>query len=367
MTTPDIPVPSVRIRRMPWLRVLLDRFGIALALIVLMTILAILSPEFFLSRANLTNVARQSAVLALLALGQFLVILTAGIDLSVGAVMALSMILMALSTHSMYDWYAGYYAQSASASLPEPQSALILTTISVIAIAIGMVTGLGVGLINGWGTTKLRLPHPFIMTLGMLNIARGATDLISGGAPITGLPKQVRVFGAGNIELFQMADGEWFSIPMAPVIVIATYLIFWFFLTQSRLGKHIYAVGGSPQASLYAGVNVNKVLNTVYMLCGGTAAIAALLLAGRTNSGYPKAGVGIELDAIAAVIIGGASFFGGRGTVIGTFIGVLIMGFLRNGLNLLNVSVFWQEVAIGAIIIAAAYVDVLRRRAANME
>lgn len=367
MTTPKNPLASERIRRLPWLNVLLDRFGIALALLVLMIVLTILSPEYFLSRENLTNVSRQTSVLALLALGQFVVILTAGIDLSVGAMLALSMILIALSTHGMYYRYEAYYATlNGATSLPHPQSALFLTTISVIAIIIGMAAGLFVGLMNGWGTTKLKLPHPFIMTLGMLNMARGATDLISGGAPITGLPKQIRVFGAGNIQLFQMSDGQWFSIPMALVVVIVAYLALWFFLTQMKLGRHIYAVGGNPQAALYAGVNVNRVLNVVYMISGGMAAIAALVLAGRTNSGFPKAGLGIELDAIAAVIIGGASFFGGRGTVIGTFIGVLIMGFLRNGLNLLNVSVFWQEVAIGAIIVVAAYIDVLRQRAANV-
>jgi len=343
----------------------LDRFGIALALVLLMAVLAILSPEYFLSRDNLTNVARQSSVNALLALGQFLVILTAGIDLSVGAVMALSLIMMALSTHGLYDWYATYYAQAASTSLPDPQSATSMVLLSAVAILIGLAAGLFAGLLNGWGTTKLRLPHPFIVTLGMLNIARGATDLISGGAPITGVPQPMRAFGAGNLQLFETAGGEWFDIPMALLVVIALYLIFSLFLTQTKMGRHIYAVGGNIQAARYAGINVDRVLNIVYMLSGGTAAMAALLLAGRTNSGYPKAGVGAELDAIAAVIIGGASFFGGRGTVIGTFIGVLIMGFIRNGLNLLNVSVFWQEVAIGAIIIAAAFVDVLRRRAAR--
>lgn len=360
-TTPT----SSRIGRLPWFRVLLDRFGITLALILLMAILAVLSPEFFLSQENLTNVARQTSVNALLALGQFLVILTAGIDLSVGAIMALSMILTALSTHSLYNWYANYYAQAGITTLPAPQDPLTLIVISLVALIIGLGAGLFVGLVNGWGTTKLKLPHPFIMTLGMLNIARGATDLISGGAPITGLPKQLRVFGAGNIELFQLADGQWLVIPVALLVVISAYFLVWFFLAQTQTGRHIYAVGGNPQSALYAGVNVNRVLNLVYMLCGGLAALAALVLAGRTNSGFPKAGLGAELDSIAAVIIGGASFFGGRGTVIGTFVGVLIMGFIRNGLNLLNVSVFWQEIAIGAIIIAAAFVDVLRRRAAN--
>jgi ribose/xylose/arabinose/galactoside ABC-type transport system permease subunit len=344
---------------------ILNRFGIALALVLLMVILSILSPEYFLTSENLNNVMRQSSVNALLALGEFLVILTAGIDLSVGAVMALSMIMMALSTHVLYNWYATYYAQAAITSLPDPQATITMLIISAVAILIGLAAGLFAGLLNGWGTTKLRLPHPFIATLGMLNIARGATDLISGGAPITGVPTPMRAFGAGTIQVFQRANGQWFGIPAALLVVIACYLAFWFFLTQTHMGRHIYAVGGNIQAARYAGVNVDRVLNVVYMLCGGTAAIAALLLAGRTNSGYPKAGVGAELDAIAAVIIGGASFFGGRGTVIGTLIGVLIMGFIRNGLNLLNVSVFWQEVAIGAIIVAAAYVDVLRRRAAR--
>jgi ribose/xylose/arabinose/galactoside ABC-type transport system permease subunit len=364
MSTPTVTCTAPRARPFS-VGAVLDRFGIALALVLLMIILAILSPEYFLARENLNNVARQTSVNALLALGQFLVILTAGIDLSVGAMMALSMIMMALSTHALYHWYAAYYVQAATTSLPDPQATITMVILSGIAIVIGLAVGLFAGLLNGWGTTKLRLPHPFIVTLGMLNIARGATDLISGGAPITGIPQPMRAFGAGTLQLFQTAEKEWFGIPLALLVVIAFYLAFWLFLTQTRLGRHIYAVGGNIQAALYAGINVDRVLNVVYTLCGGTAAVAALLLAGRTNSGYPKAGVGAELDAIAAVIIGGASFFGGRGTVIGTLIGVLIMGFIRNGLNLLNVSVFWQEVAIGAIIVAAAYVDVLRRRAAR--
>jgi ribose transport system permease protein len=355
--------PETQPRRLT-LSTVLDRFGIGLALVLLMVILALLSPQYFLTEDNLNNVARQSSVNAMLALGQFAVILTAGIDLSVGAVMALSMVIMALSSHELFKLYAAFYAQSASTALPDPQSASFMLILSVVCIALGLVVGLFVGLLNGWGTTKLRLPHPFIVTLGMLNIARGATDLISGGAPITGVPTPMRAFGAGGILLFKKPNGEWFIIPVALLVVIAFYFAFWLLLKHTKMGRHIYAVGGNIQAARYAGVNVDRVLNRVYMLCGGTAAIAALLLAGRTNSGYPKAGVGAELDAIAAVIIGGASFFGGRGTVIGTFIGVLIMGFIRNGLNLLNVSVFWQEVAIGVIIIAAAFVDVLRRRAA---
>jgi ribose/xylose/arabinose/galactoside ABC-type transport system permease subunit len=367
MSSPTIVHKTTDARPSPFkLGSIAERFGLAIVLFILMGILAILSPEFFLSRTNLTNVARQISVNALLALGEFLVILTAGIDLSVGAIMALSMIMMALSSHGLFDWYAGYYASQSATFLPDPQSTTFMVLLSILAIFIGIAVGSFFGLLNGWGTTKLRLPHPFIATLGMLNIARGATDLISGGAPITGVPKPMRFFGAGNILLFKDNTGDWVQIPIALILVIITFIIIWFFLAHTRTGRHIYAVGGNPQSALYAGVNVDRVLNIVYCLSGFMAAMAALVLAGRTNSGYPKAGTGAELDAIAAVIIGGASFFGGRGTVIGTFIGVLIMGFIRNGLNLLNVSVFWQEVAIGAIIVIAAYIDVIRRRAAKL-
>jgi ribose transport system permease protein len=136
------------------------------------------------------------------------------------------------------------------------------------------------------------------------------------------------------------------------------------FLNKTAIGRHIYAIGGNPQAARVSGINVDGILTLVYTLSGFFAGLAGLLLAGRTNSGFPNAGIGAELDAIAAVIIGGASFFGGRGTVLGVFAGVLIMGLLRNGLNLMNVSVFWQQVLIGAVIILAVYIDVLRRRAA---
>ncbi len=314
----------------------LDSYGIVLVLILMFIVLHLLSPQYFFTVENLTNVARQTSVNALLALGQFLVILTAGIDLSVGSVLALSMISLALALHN---------------DVP-----------SILAIAIALGLGLGCGLLNGWGLTKLRLPHPFISTLAMLNIARGATFLLSGGVPISGLPPEVRFWGAGDLPITKMGETE-VVIPVIAVVVLVFYLVFWVVLNHTRLGQHIYAVGGNPQAALYAGINVNRVLTTVYVLCGGLAGVAGVLLAGRTNSGYPNAGTGAELDCIAAVIIGGASFFGGRGTVVGTLVGALIMGLLRNGMNLLDVSQFWQFIVIGVVIIAAAWTDVLRRRA----
>ena len=317
----------------------LDAYGIILVLVLMMLGLTLLQPEYFLTVENLTNVARQTAVNAMLALGEFLVILTAGIDLSVGSVMALSMIVLALAVHS---------------DVP-----------SVLAIVLALAAGAGCGLLNGWGLTKLRLPHPFISTLAMLNIARGATFLLSGGVPISGLPPEVRFWGAGDIPLFNIGETQ-VVFPVIMLVVLAFYVIFWVILSRLPLGRHVYAVGGNPQAALYSGINVNRVLNIVYVLCGILAAVGGILLAGRTNSGYPNAGTGAELDAIAAVIIGGSSFFGGRGTVVGTFVGALIMGLLRNGLNLMNVSAFWQFIVIGIVIVAAAFADVLRQRSVRV-
>ena len=325
---------SLRVRLIPFI----DRFGIVFVVIGMMAVLAYLEPEVFLTWRNLTNVTRQIAVNAFLALGQFLVILTAGIDLSVGSTLALSMMCMAVVNQMGWPWW--------------------------IAIVVPPVVGLLVGLVNGLGLTKLRLPHPFIVTLGTLNIARGLTNLVSGGVPISGLPDPIRFWGFENVPI-----GTWMGdereLPVSLILVIVFYLGFWIFLQHTRRGRHIYALGGNPQAARVSGINVDRTLILVYALCGTLAGIGGLLLAGRTNSGFPNAGLGAELDAIAAVIIGGASFFGGRGTVLGVLAGALIMGLLRNGLNLLNVSVFWQQVLIGLVIILAVYVDVLRRKAGS--
>ncbi|MDR7599813.1 MAG: ABC transporter permease, partial [Armatimonadota bacterium] len=157
------------------------------------------------------------------------------------------------------------------------------------------------------------------------------------------------------------------AIPVSFLVVVALYAVGTVFMRRTRTGRHIYAVGGSPRAAQYAGLPVARLLVLVYVLCGTLAGVAGVLLAGRVNSAYPTAGLGAELDSIAAVIIGGASFFGGRGTPGGVFLGAVIMGLVRNGLNLMNVSVFWQQVLIGVIILLAVYVDVLRRRAARAE
>jgi ribose transport system permease protein len=229
-----------------------------------------------------------------------------------------------------------------------------------VLIIAPLLVGLLVGIINGLGLTKLKLPHPFIMTLGMLNIARGLSNLISGGVPISGLPEEVRWMGAGNITLTEGVD-----IPVSLFVILIAFGLMSLFLNYTKTGRHIYAIGGNPQAARVSGINVDRVLIFVYGLCGMLAGFAGLLLAGRTNSGFPNAGLGQELDAISAVIIGGASFFGGRGTVVGVFAGALVIGLMRNILNLRDVPVFWQQVLIGVVIIAVVYLDVLRRRAAT--
>jgi ribose transport system permease protein len=319
----------------PKLSRLLETYGIVLVAAAMMVGLALIKPEVFLTAENLSNILKQNASLALLALGMLVVIVTGGIDLSVGSVMALAMVTIAIASKLGIPW--------------------------PVCLLIGPAIGMMVGWINGIGLTWLKLPHPFIMTLGTLNVARGLTYLITNGAPVSGLQSEVRYLGVTywGLGIFTPPAG----LPASLLVVAIAAIGLWFLLSRTSIGRHIYAIGGNVQAARVSGVNVERVLIVVYMLCGTFAGVAGLLLAGRTDSGFPNAGIGIELDAIAAVIIGGASFFGGRGTVLGVLAGVLIMGLLRNGLNINNVSAFWQMILIGLVIIFAVYVDVLRRKA----
>lgn len=304
----------------------MQRFGPLLGLVILCAVLGLMS-DHFLTFDNLINVFRQSSVNALVALGQLLVIVTAGIDLSVGSIMGLSCVLSALMM---------------KAGAPP-----------AVALAASLGIGAMLGAVNGTLLTKLRLPHPFIPTLGMMNVARGLALVISGGFPISELPSGFRFLGAGTVL--------W--IPAPVILVVAFCVLFHMFLTRTTAGRDIYAIGGNPQAARLSGVPVDRRLILVYTLSGMMAGAASIVLAGRMNSGFPLAGSGAELDSIAAVIIGGASFFGGVGTVSGTLVGALIMGVLRNGLNLLNVSASWQTVVIGVVIVGAVLVDVIRKRA----
>lgn len=305
----------------------LRRFGALIGLICLCIVLSIIS-EHFLTFNNVMNVLKQSSINALLALGVLLPILTGGIDLSVGSIQAFSMCVMA------------FFAVKMGVN-------------PVIAVIVGIFAGTALGYCNGLLLTKLKLPHPFISTLGMMNIARGLSLIITAGFPISGLPLLIRFFGTG----------EMMRIPVPAILVLIVYLIYYVILNHTPFGRYVYAIGSNREAVRLSGVNVDRVLNIVFASAGFLASLSALVLAGRVNSAYPLAGLGAELDAIAGAVIGGASLFGGEGTVGGTIIGVLIMGVLRNGLNLLNVSAYWQTVIIGAVVILAVWVDVLRKQA----
>ncbi len=305
---------------------LLRKFSPMLGLAVMCLTLSIASEHFF-TVENLINIFRQSAVNALLGLGQLAVIITAGIDLSVGSILGFCCVLVALML---------------KAGVP-----------GWLALPAALGAGAGLGLINGLLLTKLGLPHPFIPTLGMMNVARGLALVMSGGFAISELPASFRFWGAGSVVY----------IPVPILVVVFFCLLFHLVLTRTTPGRDIFAIGGNKQAALLSGVPVNFRLNAVYATSGFMSGVAAIVLAGRMNSGFPLAGVGAELDSIAAVIIGGASFFGGVGTVGGTLVGALIIGVLRNGLNLLDVSAYWQTVVIGVVIVIAVWVDVLRQRA----
>lgn len=313
---------------------LLDKYGILIVILVLCAILYASQPDVFLSWRNLTNILTQNSVHAVLAIGVFMVILTAGIDLSVGSVLALSMMCLAVSATNAVPW--------------------------PVVLVMGPIVGAACGFVNGVGITKLKMPHPFIMTLGMLFAARGLANIVSGGVPHSGLPDPVRFLGSARIPVGEWAD-RMQSLPFVIIFVMALYAIFYVVFEHTVFGRRLYSIGGNPQAARVSGINVDRHLIVVYTICGFLAGLAGLIMAGRTNSGFPNAGMGIELEAIAAVIIGGASFFGGRGTIIGVLGGVLVMGLINNGLNLNNVSVFYQQVLIGVIIVVAVWIDVLRR------
>jgi ribose transport system permease protein len=307
----------------------ITRFGSLIGLVVLIIIMTAISPGF-LSLRNIMNIFNQSSINALLAVGLLLPILTAGIDLSVGSILAVSIMTMGVTS---VTWGLNPF----------------------LGILVCLGVGALFGALNGLLLTKLRLPHPFISTLGTMNIARGLALIITGAAPISGFPDVIQSTGGSYLGPF----------PISFLIVIVVYIIFHFFLTRTSTGRYIYAIGGNKDAAHLSGINVNRVLIIVYTLSGLMAGIAGLILVGRVNSAFPLAGTGYELDAIAAVIIGGASFFGGVGTVWGTLIGAMIIAILRNGLNLLDVSADFQIAIIGVVIIAAVFVDVLRLRATN--
>jgi fructose transport system permease protein len=311
------------------LRARLISTGASVAALLIAVIFFSIKSDRFLTGPNFSLVLQQVMVLGTLAIGQTLVILTAGIDLSCGLVMALSSIFM---TKLAVD----------SGLAP------------ALSIIVGLLVAGGFGVLNGGLVTTLRLP-PFIVTLGTLNIALALTHIYSHDQTITNLPSALTWLGT----TFKVGNT---AIAYGSVLMILLFVVFAFILRSTAGGRHIYAVGDNPEAARLTGIHTNRVLWSVYGVAGLLYGVAALLLIGYTNTGDPQAGQTDNLDAITAVVIGGTSLFGGRGRVLGTLIGALLVGVIRNGLALIGVDSIYQVLITGVLVIAAVAVDQLARR-----
>jgi len=297
------------------LRDLSQRFGLVLSFILLCVALSLLSDRF-LTLNNAVNVLRQSTINGIVAVGMTLVILTAGIDLSVGAVLALCTVVA---------------ADLLQKGVPVP-----------LVVMAGLSLGTALGVVSGLIITKARVP-PFVVTLGMMTVARGLALTYTQGRPITGLPAGFRFIGTGSLG----------PVPMPIVLAGFTFLLGYVLLTRTRVGEYILALGNNPVAARYAGIATDRYTTFVYAVAGLLAALAGMILVARLDSAQPTAGLGYEFDAIAAVVVGGTSFAGGEGGLGGTLLGVLVIAVLNNGLNLLNVSSFYQPVVTGVVIALA--------------
>ena len=313
----------------------LRRFQSLFALAIMVGALSILSDNF-LTPDNGWNILRQISVNLCLSIGMTLVILSGGIDLSVGAILGLAGAVAAgLLKHGV--------------TLAAVGARLEFTVTG--AVVAGIAVGAAAGWFNGFAITRFRLP-PFVATLGMLSIARGLTMLWTGGFPLTSLGPTFGFLGTG----------AFLGMPMPVWIMLALVAGFVVVTRRTRFGRHIYAVGGNERAARLTGLNVPRIKLAVYTLAGALAGVAGLIVTARLDSAQPNAGLGYELDSIAAVVIGGTSLSGGRGSVMGTVLGCLIIGVLNNGLFLLNVSPFWQQVIKGGVILLAVAIDKMNAR-----
>lgn len=315
----------------------ISKWGILLIFIGMCIVLAILTIDngvsIFLKFRNIVNVLRQSSVIGIIALGVTFVIITGGIDLSSGSLVAMIGSISAMVAREVYGL---------------PMFLAVLT-----AIALGLLAGS----INGTLTAKFKIP-PFIATLGMMVSARGVGYLVTNGRPIDNLSESFQFLGQGTILNF----GENFFIPIPVLIFLGAILLSHFLLSSTRFGKYTYALGGNEQAAYICGVNVDRHKIMVYAYAGFLSSIAAVVLTSRVSAGQPSAGIMYELDAIASAVIGGTSLQGGIGTIGGTVIGTLIIGVMNNGLDLLGVSSYWQQIMKGVIIIVAVIIDTMRNR-----
>ncbi|MEH2469837.1 ribose transport system permease protein [Nitrobacteraceae bacterium AZCC 2161] len=307
--------PMAAIRRIP---------GVAVMLIVLIAGFAASSPGF-LSAPNLSNVLVQSTVLLLMALPMTLIIMTEGLDLSMGAVLTLASLVVAIVTLATGSILLGLLA----------------------ACAVGTMFGV----VNGWLVAILGIP-PFVATLGTLGMAQGLSLIVSDGQSVVGMPRAIRDIYSGTIA----------AIPLPILMAVAAYVVFHLLLYHTRLGTFVFALGGNRDALRFAGIKVERVLIVVYAIGGAMAGLAGVLMTARMNAGHPTAGLGMEFDAIAAVAVGGTSFERGNGWLLGTLLGVLTVGVLRNGLNLLAIPSSVQVSCVGVLVIMALFFDGLRGR-----
>ena len=303
-----------------------DNLGILIALAAMILFLYVypVTHKTFLTQTNIFNVLRQSASNLMLACGMTMVIILGGIDLSVGSIIAMS----------------GCFAAGAIVwgGLPE-----------IVGILIGILSGLLFGLFNGFMISKTRIP-PFIVTLASMNIAKGIAQVYSGGKPIRCMTEAWKFLGAGYVG----------PIPTPVITMFVVFIIACLLLNRTKIGRHIYAVGGNDTAAKFSGINTAKVKFVVFAFSGLMAGLAGVTIASRLYSGTCTSGDGAEMDAIAAVVVGGTSMAGGSGRLGGTLIGVLIIGILNNGLNLMGINSNWQYIVKGAVILLAVYVDFLR-------
>ncbi|MCT1578094.1 ribose ABC transporter permease [Oceanobacillus kimchii] len=292
-----------------------------IALVLLIVTVTIMNPAF-LDPANIMNLLRQISINGLIAFGMTFVILTGGIDLSVGSILALSSAIAAIMMTSGID--------------------------PILAVIIGVLLGAVFGALNGILVSKGNLA-PFIVTLATMTIFRGLTLVFTDGKPVTGL---------GDSYAFQLfGKGYFLGIPVPAVTMIIAFVILWFLLHKMSFGRKTYAIGGNEKAAKISGIKVDRVKIFIYSISGMMAALAGMILTSRLNSAQPTAGTSYEMDAIAAVVLGGTSLAGGKGRIAGTFIGVLIIGILNNGMNLLGISSFYQQVVKGVVILIAVLLD----------
>jgi inositol transport system permease protein len=328
-----------------WLNAFIRKYAIVLIFIAMFVGMTFLT-DAFLQPRNLFNVVRQISVVGLIAIGVTMVIITTGIDLSSGSVLALAAV-FAASFAQQPDWHDAKYP------------GLMLPVI--VPIVVALVIGILCGAINGGLIARFKIP-PFIATLGMMTVARGFA-LIYSNRPVSGLTDAYNFVGQGEIfKVIPISGQPTLGIPIPVIILAAVAIGAHVLLNNTRFGRHIYAIGGNEQAALISGLNVGRIKIGVYTIAGLLSGLAGLVLSARVGSGQPGLGVGYELDAIASAVIGGTSLSGGVGTIWGTIIGALIIGVLNNGLDLLNVSAYWQTIIKGSIIVAAVIVDERKNR-----